>query len=43
LFELKAVAEKVPTDYKRPTNAIRWYERQAELLHAKIQEVSGNK
>jgi hypothetical protein len=43
LFELKAAAEKMPTAYKRPHNAVRWYERQAELLHAKILEVSGTK
>jgi hypothetical protein len=43
LFELKAVAEKMPTAYKRQTNAIKWYDRQAQLLQAKILEVSGTR
>jgi hypothetical protein len=39
LFELKAAAEKMPTAYKRAGNAVRWYQKQADLL-AKILEVS---
>jgi hypothetical protein len=40
LFTLKVVAEQQPTDYKRVTNAIRWYERQTQTLEASLQNVS---
>jgi hypothetical protein len=41
LFELELAARKTPGTYKRPANTARWYEKQTETLHAKIQEVSG--
>ena len=41
LFELQTAAQKVPSNYKRPTNAVRWYEKQVSVLESKIREVSG--
>jgi hypothetical protein len=37
LFELKVVAEQTPSEFKRVTNAIRWYERQTAVLETKLQ------
>lgn len=43
LFELKSVAEKIPTAYKRAGSAIKWYERQAQVLQNRISELSSTK
>jgi hypothetical protein len=37
LFDLKVVAEQTPSDFKRVTSAIRWFQRQTALLETKLQ------
>lgn len=39
LFELKLTAEKRPAQFKRPTNALKWYDQQNQVLETKIKEV----
>lgn len=36
LFDLKVVAEQQPAQFKRATNAVRWYDRQTQTLEQKI-------
>ncbi len=40
LFYLKVVAEQQPTDYKRATNALRWFDKNSKLLEEKLKVVT---